>query len=138
MRRSLLIVLALLVAACGPSARQRALSTTLAALDGAREGFVSFDEITQDKILASIDPQTTSLEAAQKKIADYRAKREPVVKAFMIAYSALTTAAINLKDMSFADAIDRAADLYMAIKEFKESLATPATAPATAPAGGTP
>lgn len=124
MKRALVVALVAATFACGPSARERALSYTLAGLNGARSGFVVFDEVAQTHIV----DQATSLESGEAALKAYRAQREPVMQAFMIAYSALAAASVDMSVANIAEAAARAKDLYEAVKAFKDALGAPSPA----------
>lgn len=101
--------------ACGPSARQTALQTSLTALNAARDGFVQWDKQKQTKIVA--DAKT--LDDGKAALKTYRAKRGPIVEGFTVAYSALALAALDDNMARLAEAANTAAALYKLIKDLK-------------------
>ena len=96
MRRTASIaVIALLVACGGSSFNERAnksLTTALGATNAARDTFVSWDKQHQLDLVAA----ATTEEAAKAELELYRAKRQQVVRAFTVAYSAIAAAATAL------------------------------------------
>ena len=140
----LLVLLTALAASCGPSAREKALSVTLASLNGAREGFVSYDALAQERIV----DQAQTFDEGQTALTKHRAKREPVVAAFTVAYATLALAAIEPKSDHLPEALVAAKAVYDAVKAFRavcEAAVPPAEPPTTpaapatpAPDGGTP
>lgn len=112
---SLLVIVASL-AACGASARERTINTTLAAVNEARTAFVVFDRGAQAAIVAT----STSFEQGDTALRAYRAKREIVVDSFSFAYKAIATAA-TLKDArSLSDMITAVAGVLDAVRDFRE------------------
>ena len=87
------VVLALLAVGCGgasfTSTAHKALNTSLASTNAARDQFLAWDKAHQMEIVDVADTK----EAAQAGLAAYRAKRLPVIKAFTIAYTSIGAAA---------------------------------------------
>jgi hypothetical protein len=92
-------LLAQLLMACGGH-RQKALATALAGVDGARDGFVQWDDAYQSEVV----------------LTTYREQREHVVTAFELAYQALATAALSDEDTTFEVAMGRIEHLYNVMK----------------------
>lgn len=110
-----LLFLFSLAVACGPTARQKALQTTLTTLNTSRDAFVAWDGEHQQAIVK----QAPSLEKGQATLDLYRSKREKVVLGFSAAYAALAAAAINTDDpKALADAIEAVKTLYAAVEGF--------------------
>jgi hypothetical protein len=101
-------VLLLLAVACGPNAKQKALKTTLAGVNAARDGFVAWDYAHQQGIV----DDATSLEDGKAKLKAYREKREKAVISFEIAYRALAVAALDLTAANVGEALRAAGDLF--------------------------
>lgn len=112
-----LIIVALLVAGCGPSTRERVLHTTFVSLNAAADGFVLYDRVQQH----AINQLAMSLQEGRDKLADYRARRHVVMQAFQAAYRALAAATIVSDDpKSFASAVNAAAILKSALEQFRK------------------
>lgn len=117
MRTKLLVLVALaffaqLLMGCGGNQRQKALTTALAGVNGARDGFVQWDEAHQQQIVLTAKTYGEGLDA----LADYRETRENVVVAFELAYQALAAAALSSEDTSFEIAMGRIEHLYNVMK----------------------
>ena len=111
-----LILLVFTQGGCGASARDKALSSTLVAVNSARDSFTTWDLAHQDEILAG----STSMEDSGKKLDVYRAARKVVEHAFEVAYRALALAAIDEKT-PLPTAVGAAAALATAIAGIKNS-----------------
>ena len=132
----ILSYLALAVALCAGTAcgnHQTELKTSLTVLDAARDGFTAWDDEHQHVIVT----QATSLEQGQTALADYRKKREPVIRGFELAYKALATAALTPDAGNLAVLLADVADLEKAVVALGASWPKTGASPA-APAGGTP
>jgi|HubBroStandDraft_6_1064221.scaffolds.fasta_scaffold238091_2 hypothetical protein len=86
---TVLILVACLPFACSPSSQQKAISTTLTAVNAASAAFVTFDSQHQQDIVS----QATSKEAGQAALASYRAEQTKVATLFAGAYRAIAAAA---------------------------------------------
>lgn len=106
------IVLLALTACPGPDARQKALQTSLVALNAARDGFLSWDGNHQQQIVR----EATSLENGQAALSEYRTRRESVVQGFTVAYSALAAAALEKSAAMILEAATAAKEVYTLIK----------------------
>jgi hypothetical protein len=104
-------LLAQLLMACGGH-RQKALATALAGVDGARDGFVQWDDAYQSEVVLT----AKSYEEGLALLATYREQREHVVTAFELAYQALATAALSDEDTTFEVAMGRIEHLYNVMK----------------------
>ena len=94
MKRYAIVILFSVLAACGAKTSyvQKArttVSVTHEAVKAADAGFLSWDKQHQLELVS----QSESREEAEAKLTAYRAKREPIVKAFAIAYSSIAAAA---------------------------------------------
>lgn len=107
-----LSLLAQLLASCGGSHREKALATALAGVNGARDGFVQWDEAHQQQVVLTAKSYEEGLDA----LADYREQREAIVTAFELTYQALAAAALSPEDTSFEIAMGRIEHLYTVMK----------------------
>lgn len=89
-RRPALLLLVVLLAACGASARTKALQTQLLAVNVARDTLVAVSEKRQAQLVES----AVSVDDGKAKLAAFRKAREPVVEAFEKAYRAIAAAAL--------------------------------------------
>jgi hypothetical protein len=125
-RAPVFIILVALLAACGGSVTQRAersVSTALTATNAARDYFVAWDERHQ---LAIVDASVTQIEA-ETRLAEYRAKRDKVLEAFVTAYTAISAAAAALPlveagEMRDGDLMQLLADALVAVTELKSAV----------------
>lgn len=109
----------LLVGACSANARETALTRTLDSLNAAHAGFVEFDKDHQNRIVE----QAENYEDGAADLARYRVRREPVLRAFVVAYSAVAAAAIDFEGEGLINqAVQALTDLYFAVDALKESL----------------
>jgi hypothetical protein len=109
------LLLLSLAVACGPTARQKALQTTLTTLNTSRDAFVAWDAEHQTTIVK----QAPSLEKGQETLTFYRAQREKVILGFSAAYAAVAAAAINTDDPNaLAQAITSIKTVYDAVEGF--------------------
>lgn len=124
--RGLLVLLvfglgAQLLMACGANQRQKALATALAGVDGARDGFVTWDEAHQQELALT----APSYETGQAKLGAYREAREAVVEAFELTYQALATAALSKEEATFEVAMGRIEHLYTTMRALMGQQAPP-------------
>lgn len=92
MKRIALLTLFALITACGGQTTyiqkaQKSLTVTHQAVQVAEKAFVSWDTAHQQEIVA----RATSAEQATAEINAYREKRQPVIKAFVVAYSSIAS-----------------------------------------------
>lgn len=113
LRAACLAIVSLLVFACGPSAKEKTIRTTLVSVNAAREGFLEYDDKWQDAIIE----HASSEEEGQRRLAEYREKRSHVVEAFVTAYLTIATAALDPSDLHVADVLAAAARLYATYKD---------------------
>lgn len=104
-------------ASCGGSGfsekAQHSLATALVATNQARDVFTAYDLEHQKGLVESAHGDAT---AAAQAVASYRAKRQPVLKAFALAYSAIAAASTALAAArSQSDQLDVAALIADAI-----------------------
>lgn len=106
---------------CGsstPSTRTTALTTLYSTVNTAAAAFTAWDRAHQ----ADIEKKATSLEDGKTKLAAYRLRREPVMIAFTVAYSAIA-AALTVNDQPSADGASKAVgDLMVAIEAIKKEI----------------
>lgn len=100
---------------CGPSTRQKTLSTTLVSVNALRAGFLEFDERHQHTIVES----AKSLEDGKAKLAVYRENREPVILAFETAYRMLALASLH-KDSTLTELEAAVVGLVTALDQLKK------------------
>src|SRR3990167_4760740 len=105
-------VLVFLLAACGPSIREKALATTFAGLNAARDGFLTWDKEHQETIVRDTYAAGGPRADATRKLADYRRQAAKVDHAFVVAYSALAAAALDLSPLGLVGAAPDARHLY--------------------------
>lgn len=89
-RTPLLLLLVLVVAACGASQREKTINATALALRGATTAFLSYDEHKQ----ADIVNAAPTLDEGKAALQAYREKRAPVQKSLETAYTALGLALV--------------------------------------------
>lgn len=111
----LLLIVAVAIAACGASARQTALKSTLIAVNATSEAFVKWDGERQLQI---VDKATTR-EEATVNLTTHRAKRDKVVDAFVIIYRLIATASALEDDHSLNSLAKAFADLKALIEEVR-------------------
>jgi hypothetical protein len=89
LRATSTVVLALLLLACGSSAREKTLRAQLVVLNEARDRFAAIDETAQMRIVE----HAPSLEVGRASLSAYRLKRDVVLRAYENAYRMLAAAA---------------------------------------------
>jgi len=109
-----IIALVLALCACGGDSRQKALSYSLMGLNAARDGFVTYDAERQQRIVA----ESTSLRQGKQALYAYRVRRQRVLRAFVVAYSALSVASLDPSVEMLAEALIAAKDVYKLVKAF--------------------
>lgn len=108
-----ILLLLAFVAACGASAREKALRTTYIATTTAQAGFVEWNKEHQLQIARNAPSKLIAL----AELTTYREKREPVLAAFEATYRALAAAAILEDDhKSLAAALAAAEQLGEALR----------------------
>jgi hypothetical protein len=107
--RYLLISAIILCSGCP----NKSLQVGLASLNAARDGFVAYDAKHQSDIVDA----AKSLEEGKASLAEYRTKREPLIQAFAVAYSALAAAALDDTEARLAEAGKTAIEVYRLVKE---------------------
>lgn len=112
-RTAALLVLAL-VAACGPGAKQRFLDTSLKSLNAAMSGVEAWDETEQKRIV----DRATSFDEGQAQLTAHRERRQKIVKAATLAYSALALVAIEPEPANFAAASAAVVHFVQLVREF--------------------
>ncbi len=119
--RSLMLwlMLVFMVPSCSKATREKALDDTFTALNASRDAFLAWDRDHQDAIIQ----QATTLEDGQKKLAAYRKARDTVLAAGAVAYAALGLAQAGNDDPSLLTALEKARDLYAAVKNLAATAA---------------
>lgn len=115
---TLLIALCALAACSGASQRRKTIDATLAAVNRARDAFISVDDVAQ----TTITETATSLEQGKQRLADYYKRRTLVVEAFAAAYRAISLAATSDGDPTIADMVAMAKSLSDTYEEFKKAV----------------
>ncbi len=105
--RTILILFMLVLVACGPSARQRAIRTTYDATIIATDQLASYSA----KHKAAIVGDATSATAGQAELVSWRAKVDHAEKVLATVYRAIATAALVNDDRSVAVLVQVAAIL---------------------------
>jgi hypothetical protein len=111
-----LLVILLLLVACGSTQRERTIKATLTAVNETRDAFVTFDQVTQSAIV----DMAPTFERGSAMLAIYRKKREPVVEAFAVVYRAIAIAATANSDASVIGMLTAAKQIAAAWKQLKE------------------
>lgn len=115
-KRLSLVVLVVVLAACGASQRERTIKATLATVNQASDAFASFDHATQTGIVAA----APTYERGAAALAAYRKKRELVVDAFALVYRAIATAAMVDDDPSLVNMLTAARQIAAAFHSLKQ------------------
>lgn len=85
-----LLVIALVLVACGPSARQQTLRTMLTGATAAQAGFIAWNGEQLDHIAETAQTAELGMDAIEA----HEKAVEPVVKAFEVVYRAIAQAAL--------------------------------------------
>lgn len=109
---TLALTVGIFVVACATS-RDAVLSRVSSGLEAAQKAFIQADVRNQEAIVA----KATSLEEGKKALAAYRDKRDKVAGAFVLAWSAVAAASLDLTEKSFVEAVGAAGAAYRAWKE---------------------
>lgn len=135
-RLMMLACVVALVAAlgCGGSQRETTIRGALVSIDSARDGFLAYDRAHEMSLVAHCNPVVDSKEQCQSKVdasnkalADYQAKRAKIDPLIAFAYRSVAAAWL-LNDQPSLDGMKAAvAQMFAAVKPFLTS---------TAPAGG--
>ncbi len=96
MRRTVLVLL-LVLGACGPNARQIKINTMLAGLNGASDAFAVFDHDHKREIIAKCDVKVTPEVECLARLKAYEDKQARVIAALTAGYLALSVA-VTLND----------------------------------------
>lgn len=115
--------LLLVLASCAGTHAQitRALDQAFAATHAASDGFVSWDESRQAAIVGAAMTE----ESGEVALRDYRAKREAVVGAFAVAFSAIGAAQAALaagSDPDLAGVVRAAQEVHRLLVAFRGTL----------------
>lgn len=115
MKRNSLLLVMVLLAGCGVSARQKAIDVSYTTLKAAQAAFVVWDADHQQSIVE----HATSLEDGKVKLAAYREKQAKIMLSFSTAWSALAAASLYQEPGWLAAAIEAASNVYTLIKELE-------------------
>lgn len=128
MKRISILILFSLVTACGGQTTyiqkaQKSLAVTYEAVQVAEKAFVSWDTSHQQEIVA----KSNSPEEAAAALNAYRDKRQPVIKAFVVAYSSIASigAIIPLVEKGLkpeSDLMTLLSEAFMASIEVKRAI----------------
>lgn len=110
---SLVVIMLTLFACSATHTREKALNTSLLAVNSARDGFMVYDLKEQEAIVE----RATSLESGKAELVAYRERRAKVIRAFVVAYLAIGVAASKTDDLSLKSAMLALADLTRAVDE---------------------
>lgn len=117
---------------CAGSQRETTIRAALVSVDSARDGFLAYDRAHEMSLVAHCNPAVETREQCQAKVdasnkalAEYQAKRAKVDPVFAAAYRAVAAAWL-LNDQPSLDGMQAAiAQLFAAVKPFISS--APAT-----------
>lgn len=115
---ALILVAARLLTGCAP-AREAAIETSLGALNAARDGFVVMDADFQRRIVEEADSEA----AARVALVAYRAKRQELVQAFELGYTAVALAAVTVgpeRERNLVAAAGHVLRIYQLIRKLVE------------------
>jgi len=101
--------------ACSKNQRSKTIHATLVSVDAVREGFVTWDRAH----MAGIVEGSTSHDDGTAKLLAYRAKRQPILDGFEVAYRALVVAATQSDDPSLKAALAEAVKLIDSITKLR-------------------
>ncbi len=101
------------MAACSGGQRKDTLRATVISVNAARDGFTTWDGEHQQRIVEV----STSREAAETSLHEYRDKRSTVINAVEVTYRALAMAATQSDDLSLKAALTKASELIDAINK---------------------
>lgn len=125
-RRAIMpIVLGLVLAACGASARTKTLRVNLVALNTARDATLALSKAREAQIYDACNPPTCTKEAGHASVDAWRAQVDVAIKAIDLGYRAVHDAALLDDAKSVGDAAAaaaRAIKLYEDLKTLKEAL----------------
>ena len=112
-----LLVILLVAVGCGASQREHTIKTTLAAVNEARDTFVTLDNRAQQTIIAVAPNYERGLAA----LLVYRKRRDTVVEAFAAAYRALAIAATANDSTSIPTMVTAARYVVGALNALKDA-----------------
>jgi septal ring factor EnvC (AmiA/AmiB activator) len=116
---SFLVLLAALSSACAARTQQKALHTSLLALNSGMAALEAWDDAQQRRIV----DEAVSYEDGAKRLEKHRAVKQSIVEKAIIAYSALALAAtaVEARDADAAEKVRLAlfavADVYNIVKQ---------------------
>jgi len=127
-RLAVLVLVAAMGAGC-VNATQKALSITLATLNASRDGFLEYDGVHQQNLVAA----STDLADGKLKLEAYRRAREPIIRALFVAYAALAAATADQTSGKLDEAGKAVQIVFEMVRDLNKMDAA-ASAPASAPA----
>lgn len=118
-RTALVLLLVLLVSACGASARTKALRTSLVALNVARDTMRATSKTREEQIVDACDPPSCAKEDGHARLEQWRAHVDAVAEAIDDGYDAIWAASLldDLKSARDAGAaVTKALDLVKSLE----------------------
>lgn len=97
---------------CAASTRESTIHAAMVTVDASKEAYVTYDAHAQDEIVS----KATSLEGGRTQLTEYRSRRSKVVKAFVVAYQAIATAAQLNDDRSLASVMAAVSDVIATVR----------------------
>ena len=93
-QRTVLLLLVAMLVACGASAREKTLKTSLRSLNVARDTVLAVSDKREGQIYDACNPPTCTKEEGHKQVDEWRAKVDVVVKAIDAGYRAIFAASL--------------------------------------------
>lgn len=119
----LLAVVVAQLAACGPDAKQRALRSGLVSVNAARDGFLAWDNETQQAIVV----KATSHDEAIANLDRHATVIQPVVFGFELTYKLLAAAALDPTDDNMLILAGQLAELFRDVQAMTGHKLSPPT-----------
>lgn len=115
----LLLGLSVSQCGCGPSAHQKALRGSLAAVDAAAAGFVAYDHEHKRTLLAEAPATPEGRAQFEAKLLAYHERRAKVLEAFRLAYATIATGALEPKKVTIPELVALAAEIKRAVDNLR-------------------
>lgn len=125
--RLVIVILFCFAAACGASARTKALRVNLVALNTARDATLTISKEREKQIYDGCNPPSCTKEEGHTRVDAWRAKVDVAIKALDLAYRAVHDAGLLGDAKSASDAAIAAAKalaIYKELKELKQDVGT--------------
>lgn len=119
----ILIVVPLILSACGPNQQQKALRVALTSVNVARDGFLAWDREHQQAVV----DRAANADQARARLDAYRRERNAVSAAFETAYKVIAIAAIEPTKENLKAVARAVFDLLTRVDNIK--ITSPARAP---------